>query len=131
MFPYILLLVVLLLLISYVNSPNGKGMIGEWRVNKILKKQAIRYGGIELSNFMFEDDKSSSQIDNMLLTQKALYVIEVKNYNGHIFGNEENMNWTVTVKHVNKKKSRSGKVYKKTNISKHQFYNPLKQNRTH
>ena len=60
-----------------------------------------------------------------------LYVVEVKNYKGMIFGNEENLNWTVTVKHVNKKKGRNGKVYKKTNISKHKFYNPIIQNKTH
>lgn len=117
--------------LSFLQSPKGKGIVGEWRVNHILKKLAIEYGGIELNDFMFEDNISSSQIDNMLLTQKALYVIEVKNYTGHIFGSEEQLNWTVTVKHVNKKKNRSGKVYKKTHISKHKFYNPLKQNKTH
>jgi hypothetical protein len=37
----------------------------------------------------------------------------------------------MTIKHVNTKKSKSGKVYKKTNITKHQFYNPIKQNKTH
>lgn len=118
-------------LVLFLQSPKGKGIVGEWRVNKVLKKSAEKYGGIELSDFMFEDNRSSSQIDNMLLTNKALYVIEVKNYKGHIFGTEEQVNWTVTVKHVNKKRSKSGKVYKKTNISKHQFYNPLKQNKTH
>lgn len=114
-----------------MNSPKGKGMIGEWRIGKILKKLSLKLGGIEFHDFMFEDDKSSSQIDNMLLTQKALYVIEVKNYKGHIFGSEEQLNWTMTIKHVNKRKSKNGKVYKKTTITKHQFYNPLKQNKTH
>ena len=37
----------------------------------------------------------------------------------------------MTVKHVNRKKSKSGKVYTKTHISKHSFYNPIKQNQTH
>ena len=67
----------------------------------------------------------------MLLTEKALYVFEVKNYSGQIFGTEAQQNWTMTIKHVNRKKSKSGKVYYKTNISKHQFYNPIKQNHTH
>jgi hypothetical protein len=80
---------------------------------------------------MFGDERSSSQIDNMLLTQKALYVIEVKNYQGYIFGNEVNDEWTVTVKHVNTKKTKSGRTYNKVHISKHRFYNPIKQNKTH
>jgi hypothetical protein len=128
---YVILAILLFLLISFSNSNTYKGWVGERQVEKVLKDCALKYGGIEFRDFMFEDDKSSSQVDNMLLTQKALYVIEVKNYNGHIFGSEENLNWTVTVKHVYKKRSKSGKTYKKTSISKHKFYNPLKQNKTH
>ncbi len=123
--------IIIAFIIMFFQSPKGKGIIGEYRVNKILKKLAKNLGGIEFSDFMFEDKNSSSQIDNMLLTQKALYVVEVKNYKGMIFGSEDNMYWTVTVKHVNKKRSKSGKVYKKTHISKHKFYNPIKQNKTH
>lgn len=128
---YIIVVVIILVLLSYMNTPNGKGLIEELKINRILKKIAKKVGGIEFRDLMLEDSKSSSQIDNLLLTQKALYVIEAKNYGGMIFGSEENMNWTVTVKHVNKKKSKSGKVYSKTNISKHKFYNPIKQNITH
>ena len=128
---FIILLGIAFIIILFFQSNKGKGIIGEWRVNRVLKKMALKVGGLELTDLMFEDYRSSSQIDNMLLTQKALYVVEVKNYKGMIFGNEENLNWTVTVKHVNKKKGRNGKVYKKTNISKHKFYNPIIQNKTH
>lgn len=115
----------------FIKSPKGKGMIGEYRVNKLLKKAALSYGGCELHDFMFTDDVSSSQIDHILLTQKAMYVIETKNYKGHIYGNEQSQNWTMTIKHINKHRTRNGKTYKKTHISKHQFYNPIKQNQTH
>jgi len=128
---YILPVVIIVLIALFVRSPKFKGIIGERRVQKILKKCALEFGGIELSDFMFRDDRSSSQIDNMLLTQKALYVIEVKNYQGYIFGNEVNDEWTVTVKHVNTKRTRSGRSYNKVHISKHRFYNPIKQNKTH
>ena len=131
MWIYYVLFILVLVILYITSNPNYKGWVGEKQVEKVLKDCALKYGGLEFRDFMFEDDKSSSQLDNMLLTQKALYVIEVKNYNGHIFGSEENLNWTVTVKHVNKKRSKSGKTYKKTSISKHKFYNPLKQNKTH
>ena len=65
-------------IVMYFRTPKGKGIIGEWRVHRVLKSAAKKYGGIELYDFMFEDNRSSSQIDNMLLTNKALYVIEVK-----------------------------------------------------
>ena len=128
---YLVLLLLGTILVAFLTSNVGKGMIGEFQVGRVLKKLAYKYGGIEFHDFMFEDDKSSSQIDNMLLTQKALYVIEVKNYKGMIFGNEQHLNWTQTVKHVNQKKGKNGKKYYKTNITKHSFYNPVKQNKTH
>lgn len=128
---YIIPVVIIVLIALFARSPKFKGIIGERRVQKILKKCALEFGGIELSDFMFRDERSSSQIDNMLLTQKALYVIEVKNYQGYIFGNEVNDEWTVTVKHVNTKRTRSGRRYNKVHISKHRFYNPIKQNKTH
>jgi hypothetical protein len=128
---YIVIIGLLVIFLVFINSPKGKGVIGEWKVNRVLKRAALEYGGIEITDLMLEDNRSSSQIDNLLLTTKALYVFEVKNYTGHIFGSEDQMNWTVTVKHVNKKRSKSGRVYKKTHISKHKFYNPIKQNHTH
>lgn len=126
-----LVLIILLIGLIFIKSPKGKGMIGEYRINKLLKKAALSYGGYELHDFMFQDNISSSQIDHILLTQKALYVVETKNYQGHIYGNEQSKNWTVTIKHVNKHRGKNGKTYRKTHISKHQFYNPIKQNKTH
>lgn len=127
----IVLIVIGFIYLSYLQTPKAKGLRLEKKILNILKTLAIKLGGIEFHDHMYEDSLSTSQIDNMLLTSKALYVIEAKNYHGHIFGSESQDQWTMTVKHVNKKRSRSGKVYHKTHISKHSFYNPLKQNQTH
>lgn len=115
----------------YLNTPTGKGKTLENRIHRTTKNLAKQLGGLELRDLMLQDDLSTAQIDNLLITSKRLYVIEAKNYNGHIFGSEKQENWTMTVKHVNRKKSKSGKVYTKTHISKHSFYNPIKQNQTH
>lgn len=128
------IIVVILIIITYVyysRTPNAKGKALENNILRTTKSLAEKFGGIEMRDLMFRDDISTAQVDNLLLTSKALYIIEAKNYNGHIFGSEKQENWTMTVKHVNKKKSRSGKVYTKTHISKHTFYNPIKQNQTH
>lgn len=131
--PYVVIAVIVIILIylKYLNSPKTKGIRGEKQVNRVLKRLALEHGGIELTDFMLEDQKSSSQIDNILLTQKALYVIEVKNYRGMIFGSKDQINWTVTIKTVYTNRSRSGRRYKKAHISKNAFYNPIKQNQTH
>lgn len=57
----------------------------------------------------------STEIDLVFVTDRKIYVIESKNYNGMIFGDEYNKNWTV--------RYRNGKTYT--------FYNPIMQNITH
>jgi len=128
---YFIAITIVLIFVSISQTPKFKGWIGEMRVHRVLRKIAKQEGGLELHDFMFEDDISSSQIDNMLLTKKALYVLEVKNYSGYIFGSETQTDWTMTVKHVNKVTGRNGKIYQKVHISKHSFYNPIMQNQTH
>jgi hypothetical protein len=127
----ILLIILVFIYVYYSRTPGAKGKALETIIYRTTKSLAEKFGGIEMRDLMFKDDLSTAQIDNLLLTPKALYIIEAKNYNGHIFGSDKQEKWTMTVKHVNKKKSRSGKVYKKTHISKHSFYNPIKQNQTH
>src|SRR5690554_796273 len=130
---YVLLIIFIIIVgyLYYLNTPTGKGKSLENRIHKTTKNLAKQLGGLEFRDLMFQDDLSTAQIDNLLITSKGLYVIEAKNYNGHIFGSEKQENWTMTVKHVNRKKSKSGKVYTKTHISKHSFYNPIKQTQTH
>lgn len=60
------------------------------------------------------------QIDDILVFRSGIYVIECKDYSGWIFGNGEHEQWTQTLPYG----YRGDSV--KTN-----FYNPVKQNRTH
>ena len=122
---------IILILVSYSKTPARKGLAGEKAVNRVLKKAALIFGGLEFMDLMIEDAQATAQIDNVLLTQRALYVIEMKNYSGMIFGSESQKSWTMTIRHVNKRKSKSGRRYTKTHISKHSFYNPILQNATH
>lgn len=125
-------LVALIVLGIFITRTNWyKGVIGEKRAGRVLKKVACAVGGLEMHDFMFEDARSSSQIDNMLVTKRALYVIEMKNYRGMIFGSQENRQWTLTIKHINKRRGKRGKTFKKASIAKRQFYSPIKQNQTH
>ena len=128
---YLILVIIFLGIIAFLKTNKFKGVYGEWQVNRVLKSLAKKVGGLELHDLMLEDHRSSSQIDNLFLSTKALYVIEVKNFNGFVFGSESQQDWTITVKHINEKRGKNGKIYKKTYISKHQFYNPISQNKTH
>lgn len=62
-----------------------------------------------------KQDGSTAEIDVVIVTKAAIFVIESKNYSGWIFGNENSKLWMQTLK----------------DGSKHQFYNPIWQNKTH
>lgn len=66
-----------------------------------------------------------------MITSKAVYVIEVKNYAGRVYGGQYQDQWYQTIRYVNKKRGRGGKTYTKTHISKNTFFNPIKQNIIH
>ena len=67
----------------------------------------------------------------MLITSKAVYVIEVKNYAGRVYGSQYQDQWFQTIRYDNKRKGRGGRTYTKTHIAKNSFFNPIKQNMIH
>ena len=73
----------------------------------------------------------TSQIDNIFMSQKAIYVIEAKNYQGFIYGSEIQSSWTLTRKTTKTYQNKRGKSYQKSFINKYSFYNPIMQNQTH
>jgi hypothetical protein len=63
---------------------------------------------------LVDDNGKSHQIDHIEIRENGIFCIETKNYKGWIFGNENSEKWTQT-------------LY----TEKHQFLNPLKQNKSH
>lgn len=95
----------------------GKGHYGEY-----LTEYALEHGNLGnvavFTNVIVpraSGPTSTSEIDVVMLHAKGVFVIESKNYSGWIFGSADQRNWTVTF-NAN---------------SKTQFYNPIKQNRSH
>jgi hypothetical protein len=123
--------VFLLVLATWLVTPKMKGWLGEYFVKKILIKLAIQLEGLQYHDLLIGEGEQSTQIDNLFITKKAVYVIEVKNYAGRVYGHQYQDQWSQTIRYDNKKKTRSGKVYTKTHIAKNQFFNPIKQNQIH
>lgn len=107
------LLVILFIVTILLNvfEAKIKGYIGEWQVNRALQKVD---GYKILNDIMLKTDRGTTQIDHILIGRKGIFVIETKNYNGWIFGDDVTEYWTQT-------------IYKK----KSKFYNPVWQNRGH
>lgn len=96
-----------------INAAKIKGLIGEARVNIILRSLGTDY--TVLADVMIKNaDNTTSQIDHLVLSEYGIFVIETKNYKGWIFGNEKSDYWQQV-------------IFKE----KTSFPNPVKQNWGH
>lgn len=105
-------------------SISSSGEQFEKDIDSILTRVATQTGGKCFRDIMIEINDFSCQIDNILLTNKALYVIESKDYSGWIYGSFSQEYWMQTFAHYRNRYS--GKT-----VSKFKFYNPIKQNQNH
>lgn len=95
----------------------SSGLEGENKTNAIFEKLSDDY--YVLSDLNVKVDNKTSQIDNIVIGSNGIFVIETKNLNGLIEGNEEDKE---IVQH---KVGVKGGKYSKA------FYNPIKQVSTH
>ena len=102
-------------LISSIGMDRGE--IGEYRSEYVLNNRALtNICKIQtVHNVYLKDNGLSTEIDVIAVTEKGIFVIESKNYGGKIYGDENSLKWMQYF----------------PNGTKHQFYNPIKQNRNH
>ena len=109
----LIIAVILIYIILRIYSPKIKGSFGEAKVNTKLNFLGKDY--IVLNDILIKSSNGyTSQIDELVLSEYGIFVIEIKNYKGWIFGNERSENWTQV-------------IYKE----KFTFRNPIKQNWSH
>ncbi|MGL4108434.1 nuclease-related domain-containing protein [Clostridium sp. LP20] len=99
-------------IIIRIYEPKIKGYIGESRVNSTLDKLSNEY--ITLKDLLLETEKGTTQVDHVVVCPKGIFVIETKNYDGWIYGSDNQKYWTQV-------------IYK----NKNKFYNPVWQNKGH
>ncbi|WP_197465351.1 nuclease-related domain-containing protein [Marinomonas sp. TW1] len=87
---------------------------GEKLVRESLLEYCQNSTAHVLNNITLEYDDGTTQIDHILVTQNGILVIETKHYNGWIFANENQKNWTQVLFKV-----------------KFKFQNPIFQNFKH
>lgn len=92
---------------------SDKGTYGEFLAFDVLSK--LGYGNAIYPNVYVEtNEEETTEIDLLLLTNKCIVSLEIKNYGGVIFGTEKDQYWTQKL---------SGKSYR--------LYSPLRQNYAH
>lgn len=106
------LLVLLAILSLYNRKSKQKGIAGERRVAKVLRRYARRHGGRVFNNAYLPLYDGACEVDHLLFGKFGIAVIETKNVGGTISGGGK------TLTH---------QIGSKT----HSLYNPQLQNKTH
>lgn len=97
-----------------ISGASIKGALAERQLRRILRRE-LPAGYQHYANLVLPTTKGDyTEIDHLVLSPFGIFVIEVKNYQGWIFGGEKQPQWTV--QHFR---------------SKHSFQNPLHQNYKH
>jgi hypothetical protein len=104
----------LIILLAVRNTPTIKGIIGELRVNFLLKRKLDKSKYLIINDIILNNDNDSTQIDHVIVSEYGVFVVETKNMNGWIFGDKNNKNWTQQIF-----------------LFKSKFQNPLRQNYKH
>jgi len=92
----------------------SKGEAGERKATKRLRRMLDQERYVVLSDLMLPALNGTTQIDLVVISRHGLWVIEVKNYDGWIFGSTTEKHWTQV-------------IYREKN----RFQNPLHQNFKH
>lgn len=101
---------------AYLGSPRFKGKIGEFIINRALKRQLDKKQYVLFDDVTLRADDGTTQIDHIVVSEYGIFVIETKNMNGWIFGSAREKQWT---------------QIPAPRAKKHKFQNPLHQNFKH
>ncbi len=103
---------------SYFSILFDKGAGGEYSLSETLN--LIKIPKRTLFNLYIPfGGEQTSEVDCIVLHSTGIYVFEVKNYGGWIFGSDNQRYWTQTLPATNH------------SSEKHKFYNPIWQNSGH
>ena len=91
---------------SFDSPEKVAGKIGELEAAEIIKS-VLHSGDRLLTNVEFSYDERPAELDCVVVNRYGVFIIEVKNYSGHIVGNEDDYEWEKY------KITRAGNVYEK------------------
>lgn len=99
---------------TYFQTAFNTGNYGEFLTFRKLEKLP-GHKKIFTNLYVPKEDGNTTEVDVVMVNEAGIFVFELKNYSGWIFGDEKNRTWMQTLK----------------NGQKNRFYNPIWQNNTH
>ena len=112
---YFLVLAIMAILMK-IFYPKWRGLMGEFWVKKELKKLPKDKYRV-LNDIMINSNGMTHQIDHLIISEFGIFVIEMKNFYGYIWGNAYTEQWIQQL-------GKNGKY-------KYHFKNPIHQNYGH
>ena len=112
---YPLVSLVILLVAFKLYWPKIAGWLGEAAVKRALARLPAKHYHVLHDVLLPCSDGETAQIDHIVIGRSAVYAIETKNFNGAVYGQEKEANWTVAY----------------NRWRKHRFQNPFRQNYCH
>lgn len=88
--------IILLVIVLYFFTYKIIGWFGEFWVKQELRKLSKDY--LILNDVMVKTSKGTSQIDHLVFSKYGIFVIETKQYNGVIIGNDYDKNWKIKLR---------------------------------
>lgn len=102
----------------YYDILKNPGKLGEYNLYAKIMDYENAGSKFLFNCYLKKENGETTEIDVIMINVRGIFVFESKNYNGWIFGDQKDTNWTQCL--PNKKMA-----------VKEQFYNPVKQNDTH
>jgi hypothetical protein len=93
------------------------GDVGERRVSEALHHEARVLGSTVIDNLLLVEDRTTAQIDHLVIDRFGILVVETKNYRALIKGKSDDKTWTACYRGAKRRRER--------------FQNPLRQNDRH
>lgn len=90
------------------------GRLGESFANTVIQ-EILRDDDVMLTNVRIMAEGKQAELDDLIINKRGVFIIEVKNYSGELFGEEEEDDWIKT------KMTPGGSLYQKT------VRNPIRQ----
>lgn len=126
---FVLVIFILFAIFAYKRkSPRAKGNAGERKAARTTEQYFHSFSspGCNAVKTLYNlylpwPNGSTAEIDELIISESGIFVLEVKNYGGWIFGDQKNRYWTQTLPRGGFRKG----------SEKHRFFNPIIQNEYH
>lgn len=83
-----------ILVLCLKDAPFFKGLAGERRVSRLLRRRLDRGSYQVIDNLLLTANNDTTQIDHVVVSAHGIFVLETKNFRGWIFGSERDRTWT-------------------------------------